>query len=58
MAVQGCGIDDLVECEQAEIDGHQFDDGAHAAQGRADAGAGEAEFRKGGIADAFRAELG
>jgi len=39
--VQGRRAHDLVEREQAEIDRHHFDDRAHPAERRTDAGADE-----------------
>jgi hypothetical protein len=50
-------VHDLVERQQAEVDRHDLDDRAHAAQRRADAGADEAEFRQRRVADALGAEF-
>ncbi len=50
-------VEDLIECEQAEIDGHDLDDWSHAGERRADACTDERGFRKWRIADAFLAEL-
>ena len=57
MAQQRGGIDNLVECQQAEVDRHDFDDGAHASQRRTDAGTYEAEFGQRGVAYPVGAEL-
>lgn len=39
---QGCGvIDDLIERQQTDVDGHDFDDRSHAIHGRANASAHE-----------------
>ena len=43
--------------EQAEVDRHDLDDGAHAAQGRTDARADEPGFGERRVADPFRAEF-
>ena len=50
-------VHDLVEGEEAEIDGHDLDDRAHPAHRRADPHADEGGLREGGIADPLRAEL-
>ena len=50
-------VEDLVEGEQAEVDRHDLDDGPHAAQRGADAGADERRLRQRRVADALRAEL-
>ena len=55
---QGGGVvEDLVEGQQAEVDGHDLDDRPHPAQGGADAGADERRLRQRGVADPFGAEL-
>ena len=53
----GRAIDYQVAGEQAEIDGHQFEDGAQATQRRADGRAGNHFFRQGGVAHALFAKL-
>ena len=50
-------VDDLIERQQAEIDRHDLDDGAHPAQSRADAGPDEGRFRQRRIADALGAKF-
>ena len=50
-------VENLIECQQAEIHRHHFHNRTHAAQGRADAGADEGAFRQRRITNAFRAEL-
>src|SRR6516165_2854834 len=57
MAHSRSSVEDLVECEQAEIHRHQLDDGTHASHCRADARTGEAGFRQRRVADAFGTEL-
>lgn len=55
--VRGGGIQDLVRGEKAEIHGHDLDDGAHAAERRADARPHENRLRQRSIADPLGAEL-
>ena len=50
-------VHDLVQRQQAEVDGHDLDDRPHPAQRRADARADEAGFGQGRVADPLRAEL-
>ena len=50
-------VEDLVECEQAEVDGHDLDDRPHAAQRGADPGADERRLRQRRVAHALGAEL-
>ena len=55
---QGGGVvHDLVEGEQAEVDGHDLDDGAHAAEGGTDAGTHKRRLGQRGVADALGTEL-
>ena len=54
---RGGVVDDLVEREQAEVDGHDLDDRPHAAERRADAGADEPGLAQRGVADALGPEL-
>jgi hypothetical protein len=46
-----------IEREQTEIDGHDLDDRAHAAQRGADTGPDERRFRQRRVADALRSEF-
>ena len=57
MADGGGVIDDLVEREQAEVDGHHFDDRQHAVQRRADARADERRLGQRRVAYALLAEF-
>ena len=50
-------VQDLVEREQAEVDGHDLDDRAHPAERGADAGADEGRLRQRRVADPLGAEL-
>ena len=50
-------VEDLVEGEQAEVDGHHLDDRAHAAQRGPDAGPDEGRLGERRVADALRTEL-
>ena len=50
-------VHDLVERQQAEVDGHDFDDRPHAAHRRADSSADEGRLRQRRVADALGAEL-
>ena len=54
---RGGVVHDLVEREQAEVDGHDLDDRAHAAERGADAGADEGRLRQRRVADALGPEL-
>ena len=51
------GVHDLVDRQQAEVDGHDLDDRPHAAERRADASADERGLRKWRIADALFTEF-
>ena len=53
--MRGGVVHDLVERQQAEVDGHDLDDRAHAAQRGADAGADERRLRQRRVADALAA---
>ena len=54
----GCRrVQNLVQRQQAEIDGHQLDDRSHAGHRSADARAGEPGLRQRSIANALRAKL-
>jgi len=57
MADGGGVIDDLVEREQAEVDGHHFDDRQHAVQCRADSRADERRLGQRRVAYALLAEF-
>ena len=48
---RGGGIHDLIQRQQAEVDGHHLDDRAHASGGRADAGTDKTGFAERGVAD-------
>ena len=50
-------VHDLVEGEQAEVDRHDLDDGAHPAQRGADAGSDEGRLRQRRVADPLGPEL-
>src|SRR6266700_3582552 len=50
-------VDDLVQRQQAEVDGHDLHDGPHTAQGGADSGTDEGRLRQRRVADALGAEL-
>ncbi len=50
-------VDDLVECQEAEIDRHDLDDRAHPAERGADPGADKGRFGERRVADALGAEL-
>lgn len=50
-------VHDLVQGQQAEVDRHDFHDGPHAAERRADARPHKAGFGQGRVADAFRPEF-
>jgi hypothetical protein len=50
-------VHDLVECEQAEVDGHDFDDRSHAAERGTDAGANERRLGQRSVANSIGAEL-
>ena len=50
-------VHDLVEREQAEVDGHDLDDRPHPAERGADAGADERRLRQRRVADALGTEL-
>ena len=50
-------VDDLVHGEEAEVDGHQFDDGPQAGHGRAHAGSDDDRFGQWGVLDALLAVL-
>lgn len=55
---QGCGVvHDLVEGQEAEVDGHDLHDGSHPAERGADPGADEPGLGQRGVADPFRPEL-
>ena len=50
-------VDDLVECQKAEVHRHDLDDGPHAGHGCADAGADKGQFGQRRVADAVLAEF-
>ena len=50
-------VHDLVERQQAEIDGHDLDDRPHPAHGGADPDPGERRFRQRGVADPLGTEF-
>ncbi len=54
---RGRVVENLVGGQHAEVAGHDLDDGPHAGQRRADAGAGEDRLGQRRVADALRAEL-
>ena len=54
---RGRVVHDLVERQQAEVDGHDLDDRPHAAERGPDAGADERRLRQRRVPDAVRAEL-
>ena len=47
-------VHDLVQRQQAEVDGHDLHDGAHSGQGGPDPGADEPGLRQRGVTDALR----
>ncbi|MEJ2500926.1 MAG: hypothetical protein P8Y65_07370 [Campylobacterales bacterium] len=49
-------VHDLVECEEAEIDGHDLDDGAHSVHRGPDARPGKARFAQRGVENALGSE--
>jgi hypothetical protein len=57
VAQRGGVVHDLVQRQQAEVDRHHLDDGAHAAQRRADARAHEGRLGKRRVAHPVFAEL-
>ena len=57
MSQCGSGIDDLVEGEQAEVDGHDLDDGAHPTERGADTDTDESQFRQRRVTHPIRTEL-
>ena len=50
-------VDDLIQCQNAEIHGHELDDGMQPRHGGADSQAREAGFRDRGIHHPLRAEF-
>ena len=53
---RGGVVDDLVECEQREVDGHQFDDRSQAGHRRADPGTNDRVLGDRRVADPLLAE--
>ena len=54
---EGCGVDNGVQRQQAEVDGHHLHDRPHTAQGRANTSAHKTQLRQGRVANALRAKL-
>ncbi len=50
-------VDDLVECQEAEIDRHDLDDRAHPAEGSTDPGTDKGRFGERCVANALGTEL-
>ena len=51
------GVHDLIEGEETEVDGHDFNDRPHPAERRTDTGTDKSELRKRRVAHALRAEF-
>jgi hypothetical protein len=57
VAEGGGVVHDLVEGEEAEVDGHHLDDRSHPAERRSDTGPDEGRLRQRGVVHALGAEL-